>query len=157
MTIAVSEDERRLLLDLAPDAVVETLPCVFPVPAGPPPGPEGRDGLLFLGGFWHTPNADAVLWFAEQVWPRIRARRPGLVFRIAGADPTPEVVALGCLPGIEVLGYVSDLAPLFDAARVFVAPIRYGAGMKRQGWPEPDAWPARGGDRDRGRRYDARR
>ncbi|MBW4022565.1 MAG: glycosyltransferase [Proteobacteria bacterium] len=130
VTLAVSDEERGVLLDLAPEAVVETLPCVFKVPAGLPPGPEARDGLLFLGGFWHTPNGDAVLWFAEQVWPRIRARLPGLVFRIAGADPTPEVMALGRLPGIEVLGYVADLAPLFDAARVFVAPLRYGAGMK---------------------------
>jgi glycosyltransferase involved in cell wall biosynthesis len=71
-----------------------------------------------------------VLWFVEHVWPRIRARAPDVVFRIAGSDPTPEVVALGRLPGIEVLGYVPDLTPHFDAARVFVAPLRFGAGMK---------------------------
>jgi hypothetical protein len=130
VTIAVSEEERRLLLDLVPEAVVETLPNVFPVPAGDRPGPAGRHGLLFVGGFWHLPNGDAVLWFVEHVWPLIRARAPGVVFRIAGADPTPEVLALGRLPGIEVLGQIGDLMPLFDAARVFVAPLRFGAGMK---------------------------
>jgi glycosyltransferase involved in cell wall biosynthesis len=130
VTVAVSEEERRLLLDLVPEAVVETLPNVFQVPAGPPPGVAGRAGLLFVGGFWHVPNGDAVLWFVEHVWPRLRAQAPGLVFRIAGADPTPEVRALARLPGIEVLGYVPDLTPHFDAARVFVAPLRFGAGMK---------------------------
>jgi hypothetical protein len=130
VTVAVTEQERRLLLDLVPEAVVETLPNVFQVPAGAPPGPAGRAGLLFVGGFWHVPNGDAVLWFVEHVWPRIRARAPDVVFRIAGSDPTPEVMALGRLPGIEVLGYVPDLTPHFDAARVFVAPLRFGAGMK---------------------------
>jgi glycosyltransferase involved in cell wall biosynthesis len=130
VTIAVSEDERRILLDLAPEAVVETLPNVFRVPAGLPPGPEGRDGLLFVGGFWHVPNGDAVLWFTEQVWPLVRAQAPHLMFRIAGADPTPEVLALGRLPGVEVLGHIPDLAPQFDSARAFVAPLRFGAGMK---------------------------
>jgi hypothetical protein len=130
VTIAVSEDERRILLDLAPEAVVETLPNVFRVPVGLPPGPEGRQGLLFVGGFWHVPNGDAVLWFTEQVWPLIRAHAADLVFRIVGADPTPEVLALGRLPGVEVLGHVPDLAPHFNRARVFVAPLRFGAGMK---------------------------
>ena len=130
VTVAVSEDERRLLLDLVPEAVVETLPCVFEMPAVPPPGLAARAGLLFVGGFVHPPNEDAVLWFAEHVWPRIRAKAPGLVFRIVGADPTPEVLALGGVPGIEVLGFVSDLTPHLNAARVFVAPLRYGAGMK---------------------------
>jgi glycosyltransferase involved in cell wall biosynthesis len=130
VTVAVSEVERRLLLDLAPDVVVETIPCVFQVPVDVPPGPARRAGLLFVGGFWHVPNVDAVLWFAEHVWPLIRARAPAIVFRIVGSDPTPDVLALGRLPGIEVLGYVPDLTPHLDAARVFVAPLRFGAGMK---------------------------
>ena len=130
VTVAVSEAERQLLLDLVPEAVVETLPCVFQLPSSLPPGPCGRAGLLFVGGFWHAPNSDAVHWFAEHVWPRIRLQSPGVVFRIAGSDPTPEVLALARLPGIEVLGYVPDLTPHFDGARVFVAPLRFGAGMK---------------------------
>jgi hypothetical protein len=130
VTVAVSEEERQLLLDLVPDVVVETVPNVFRIPAGRPPGPGRRTGLLFVGGFWHAPNEDAVLWFVDHVWPRIRAEAPDILFRIVGADPTPEVLALARLPDIEVLGYVPDLTPYFDAARVFVAPLRFGAGMK---------------------------
>ena len=130
VTVAISEDERRLLLDLVPEAVVETVPIVFRLPPGPPVALAGRAGLLFVGGFWHAPNGDAVLWFVEHIWPRIRAQAPDAVFRIVGSDPTPEVMALGQMPGVEVLGHVPDLIPLFDAARVFVAPLRFGAGMK---------------------------
>ena len=130
VTVAVSDEERRLLLDLVPESVAETVPNVFQVRGGPSPGPAARAGLLFVGGFWHAPNADAVLWFVEHVWPRICAEAPEVVFRIVGADPPPEVLALGCLSGMEVVGYVPDLTPYFDAARVFVAPIRFGAGMK---------------------------
>jgi O-antigen biosynthesis protein len=130
VTVAVSEEERRLVLDLVPEAVAETVPNVFQVRDSPSPGMAGRAGLLFVGGFWHVPNVDAALWFVEHVLPRIRAEAPEVVFRIVGADPTPEVIALGRLPGVEVVGYVPDLTPYFDAARVFVAPLRFGAGMK---------------------------
>lgn len=130
VTLAISEPERRLLLDLVPEAVVETLPNIFVSPPAPPAGMAGRCGLLFLGGFWHQPNVDAVLWFAEQVLPLIRAEAPEVIFRIAGSNPTADVVALGNRRGIEVLGHVPDLGPILDAARVFVAPLRFGAGMK---------------------------
>ncbi|HTH99861.1 MAG TPA: glycosyltransferase family 4 protein [Acidisoma sp.] len=130
VTLAISEPERQLLLDLVPEVVVETVPNVFASPGSPPAGVAGRQGVLFLGGFWHQPNADAVLWFADHILPLIRAEAPEVVFRIAGSNPTPEVLALGDRPGIEVLGHVPDLAPIFDAARVFVAPLRFGAGMK---------------------------
>jgi len=130
ITVAVTEEERRLVLDLVPEVVTETLPNIFQAPAGPPPGPGGRAGLLFVGGFWHPPNVDAVLCFVSDVWPLIQARAPGIVFRIVGSAPTPEVLALARLPGIEVLGYVPDLKPYLDAARVSVAPLRFGAGMK---------------------------
>lgn len=130
VTAAVTQEERSALLALAPDVVVDVLPNVFePVP-DPTPPLEGREGLFFVGGFWHVPNVDAVRWFADRIWPLLRRERPDLTFRIAGANASDEVLALGAIPGIEVLGYVPDLTPLFNQHRVFVAPLRYGAGMK---------------------------
>lgn len=130
VTITVSEEERAMLLDLLPEVVVETLPNIFTLPHPPPPGLSGRRGVLFLGGFLHGPNIDAVRWFVSEIWPRLRAEAPDLVFTIAGANPPAEVLALSVVPGVEVLGYIPDLAPVFAEARVFVAPLRYGAGMK---------------------------
>ena len=130
VTVAVTAEEKAVLLDLVPSAVVEVLPNIFELSRRPPPGPESRNGLFFVGGFWHAPNGDAVCWFADRIFPLLRREMPNLVFRIAGANPGNEVLSLGARPGIEVLGFVPDLAPLYDRSRVFVAPLRYGAGMK---------------------------
>lgn len=130
VTITVTEAERRMLLDLLPDVVVETIPNVFVPPQRPLRGPDGRAGLLFLGGFQHEPNTDAVLWFAREIFPRVRERAPGARFRVVGAQVPPEIAALATEPGIEIVGYVADLTPVFDQARMMVAPLRYGAGMK---------------------------
>ena len=68
-------------------------------------------------------------WFVERIFPSICEAVPDVTFSIAGANPDAEVLALGSRPGIEVLGYVPDLTSVFDSHRVFVAPLRYGAGM----------------------------
>jgi glycosyltransferase involved in cell wall biosynthesis len=83
-----------------------------------------------VGGFWHKPNTDAVLWFVRDIWPILRRQNPGLRFCIAGSNPSDPVRELDGRDGIEVLGFVPDLTPFFDRARVFVAPLRFGAGMK---------------------------
>jgi O-antigen biosynthesis protein len=130
ITIAVSNDEKSAMLDLVPSAVVQVLPNVFMMPTTPPPSVDKRSDLFFVGGFWHRPNGDAVTWFVEKIWPQIRSQIPDCRLRIAGSNPGDEVLALATVPGVEVLGFVPDLKPLFDSARVFVAPLRYGAGVK---------------------------
>ena len=88
-----------------------------------------REGILFLGGFGHSPNVDAVLWFVEEIFPRVKERLPGVTFTVAGSHPTQEILALE-KEDLQVTGYVPDLGPLFAKSRVFVAPLRYGAGVK---------------------------
>ena len=128
-TLVVSEVERALLADLVPDARVEVLSNVHRLP---PVGPgfAGRRDVVFVGGFRHPPNVDAVMWFAGAAWPRIHASRPDLVFHVVGDDAPPEVRALDGQKGIRIHGHVPDLAPLMDGVRVAVAPLRYGAGVK---------------------------
>jgi O-antigen biosynthesis protein len=130
ITIAISNEEKSAILDLVPGAVVEILPTVFTTPTTVPPGIDDRRGLFFVGGFWHQPNGDGVTWFVEKIWAQIRSQIPECRFRIAGSNPGDEVLALATVPGIEVIGFVPDLTPLFDSARVFIAPLRYGAGVK---------------------------
>lgn len=130
LTLAITEDERRAVLAALPQARVAVLPNVFRLPPGEMPGPRGRAGLLFVGGFWHAPNGDAVLWFAREVWPLVRAAVPEARLCIAGNAPTEAVLALAGRDGIEVPGYVEDLGPLYARSRLAVAPLRFGAGMK---------------------------
>lgn len=91
-----------------------------------------REGLLFVGGFAHPPNADAVLWFAKEVFPQVREILP-VNFYIVGSKVTEEVKALETPgSGIIVKGFVSEeeLSELYDCCRLVVAPLRYGAGVK---------------------------
>ena len=128
-TLVVSEVERALLAIDATGADVRVLSNLH---RETPPGPawSQRDGLLFVGGFRHPPNVDAVLWFAREVLPRIRAVRPTLEFHCVGGDVPNEIARLAELPGIRIHGHVPDLQPLLDGARVSIAPLRYGAGVK---------------------------
>src|SRR5262249_34206135 len=75
------------------------------------------------------PNVGAVLWFVREVWPRVLAGGFSDRFVVAGSKTPPEIVALAS-DRIEVRGQVADLAPLFDACRLSVAPVRFGAGIK---------------------------
>lgn len=97
-----------------------------------------REGLLFVGGFAHPPNADAVLWFAKEIYPRIRemmseAGQEPPKFYVVGSKVTDEIKALE-QPGngIVIKGFVSDeeLERLYSECRLVVVPLRYGAGVK---------------------------
>ena len=92
-------------------------------------GFDDRRDIIFIGSFQHAPNADAVLYFAREIFPLVRDRLPDVVFQVIGPDAPPEVVELGS-PNIRVLGRVPNVRPLFDQARISVAPLRFGAGVK---------------------------
>jgi len=88
-----------------------------------------REGLVFIGGFQHPPNTDAVLWYAQEVLPRVRRRLPGVPTYIVGSHVPATIRALAA-PDFVVAGYVPDVAPFFTGCRVSIAPLRYGAGVK---------------------------
>lgn len=100
-------------------------------PAQPWERLEQRHDLLFVAGFGHPPNAGAAVWFVEDVLPRIQARRPEVRINLVGSNPTEDVKRLA-RDGVTVTGYVSDddLADYYAQARVAVAPLLYGGGMK---------------------------
>ena len=128
-TLVVSEAERALLATDAPGADVRVLSNLHrDAPQGPPW--SQRDGVLFVGGFRHPPNVDAVLWFVREVFPRIRAALPRIEFHCVGGDVPEAIARLAGIDGVRIHGHVPDLQPLLDAARVSVAPLRYGAGVK---------------------------
>ncbi|HET6434923.1 MAG TPA: glycosyltransferase, partial [Xanthomonadaceae bacterium] len=128
-TLVVGPHERALLQHDAPGARIELLSNLHEV-AGPGlPFAQRRD-LVFVGGFRHPPNVDAVLWFVRAVWPRVRAALPDAVFHCIGGDTPAEIAALASVPGVRVHGHVPDIAPYMDGCRIAVAPLRYGAGVK---------------------------
>ena len=128
-TLVVSGVERALLAEDAPDARVEVLSNLHE-PGGEGRPLEQRRDVMFVGGFRHPPNVDAVLWFATEIWPRVLERRPDAIFHCIGGDVPAPIAALAEQPGVRIHGHVPDLAPWLEGCRVAVAPLRYGAGVK---------------------------
>ncbi|MEG3193035.1 glycosyltransferase [Lysobacter sp. D1-1-M9] len=128
-TLVVSEVERELLASDAPGAQVAVLSNLHRVAAAGP-GFEARRDVVFVGGFRHPPNVDAVRWFVDQVWPRVLAREPAMRFHCIGGDVPAQIAALARRPGVVIHGHVPDLTPHLDGARLAVAPLRFGAGVK---------------------------
>jgi len=128
-TLVVSEAERELLSRDAPRANVEVLTNLHEV-AGPGLPYEARRDLVFVGGFRHPPNVDAVTWFVEEVFPRVRERLPTVRFHCIGSNVVAAVQALAAVPGVVVHGHVPDITPFMDGCRIALAPLRYGAGVK---------------------------
>ncbi len=128
LTLVVSPVEQAILATDAPGVKVDVLSNVHEVYGCREPFAARRD-LVFVGGFRHPPNEDAVLWYAREVHPRVRAALPEVVLHVVGSDLTAAVQALAG-DGIVVHGFVEDLAPLMDGSRISIAPLRYGAGVK---------------------------
>ncbi|KXX66450.1 glycosyltransferase family 4 protein [Marichromatium gracile] len=87
--------------------------------------------LLYVGTLTWEANVDGLLWFLETVWPEVGQRHPDARVQIAGRNPDPRLRhAAAADPRVELLGFVADLEPLFQRSRVFIAPLRFGAGIK---------------------------
>ena len=92
---------------------------------------SGRKDILFVGGFNHKPNEDAVLWFVKEIWPNILREIPDCKFIVAGSNPTEKIRKLAS-KNIIVTGFVSDnmLDEYYQQCKVCVIPLRFGAGVK---------------------------
>jgi GT2 family glycosyltransferase len=90
-----------------------------------------RKDLLFVGGFSHTPNVDAILWLCGEIMPFVKAKYPDIKLNIVGSNVPEKVIKLES-ETVIVKGYVTDdeLQSLYDSARISVVPLRYGAGVK---------------------------
>jgi glycosyltransferase involved in cell wall biosynthesis len=128
VSLVVSSVEQELLARELPQARVEIVSNVHEV-YGRRREFDARRDLVFVGGFQHPPNADAVLWFVREVFPLVRAALPEVVFHVIGSKAPPQILDLAH-DGVIVHGYVADIAPYLDGCRLSVAPLRYGAGVK---------------------------
>lgn len=126
-TIVVTDEEASVLRasDTGPIAVV---PTIHDVEAIGTMGYAATNGLIFIGGYNHTPNVDAAKWLVEDIMPLVWEQLPDVKLTLLGSNP-PESLRSLANECIAVPGYIADVGPYFRAARVFVAPLRYGAGV----------------------------
>lgn len=129
VTLVVSDSERELLAQDAPTAKVEVLSNLHQLSNSGQSFAQRRD-LVFVGGFRHPPNVDAVRWFVDSVFPRVRTRLPEVKFHCIGSHVPDDIAALAQHAGVIIHGHLPDIAPYMDGARIGLAPLRYGAGVK---------------------------
>lgn len=130
VTVLVSPAEREQLLLDAPGVHVELISNLHEI-AGAGTAFAERQDLVFVGGFRHAPNLDAMEWFIGDVFARVRAELPEVVFHCIGAAAPDSLLALAARqPGVQMHGFVEDIVPFMDGIRIAVAPLRFGAGVK---------------------------
>lgn len=125
--LTVSEEDGRSVQKDNPDVSFRVLPNVHPLV--PPAGARNRHEMIFVGGFNHDPNIDAVLYFCAEILPGIRKAIPDAKFTVVGSNPPEQVRNLGNA-FVTVTGFVPSTTPYLKNACISVAPLRYGAGMK---------------------------
>ena len=131
LTIAVSDDDRRRLMELAPDIRAASIPTGVDTAYFAPNGHREQPARLVFSGSmdWH-PNEDAVLHFADAILPRIRAQVPGVSLTVVGRNPTARLREAAARAGIDVTGTVDDVRPSIGEASVYVVPLRAGGGTR---------------------------
>lgn len=125
LVVTVSEEDRRRM----PGRPREVLVCPNGWDPGEPLPPSADPVAVFVALLGWTPNVDAAVWLAREVWPTVRAQVPGARLLLVGREPSAAVRALAA-DDVEVTGTVPDVRPYLAAARVAVAPLLSGGGTR---------------------------
>ena len=130
--ITHSQSEAKRLEELpsiAAEHKVRVVPWTVPIAAVRTPFAD-RSGIAFIGGFAHAPNVDAARWLVDEIMPLVWREAPDLPCLIAGSDMSEDLHRQLARPGVKLLGRVERLSEVFERARLTVAPLRFGAGLK---------------------------
>lgn len=92
---------------------------------------KNRHNLVYVGGFGHPPNIDAVLWFGREVFPKVLAIYPDMKWHVVGGKVPAKIQALAS-DNILIEGFLPDeeLHKLYQECRMAIVPLRFGAGVK---------------------------
>lgn len=86
--------------------------------------------LLFTGTIDYFPNTEGLIFFFEEILPKIRAEVPDVRFVVAGRNPPPSVMRFAEEPGVTITGAVDDIRPYYRQAKIVVVPLRLGGGTR---------------------------
>lgn len=130
--LVTSEEERQRAREFVPEVKAEALPfilmdCDYFTPA---PLPPRNKQILFVGFLPHTPNTDALQYFIREEWPLIRRRDPEARLSVVGEGASNALRGLMYDHGVDYLGFVEDLRPLYANTRVYIAPVTSGGGIR---------------------------
>lgn len=132
--IAVSDVDARMMRDLFQVTRVDSIPTgvnlgYFAQPASLPARPANAADLVFVGSMDWMPNVDGIDYFAKNILPLIRQRKPDCTVAIVGRDPSPATLALAD-DKFSVTGTVPDVRPYLWHSKASIVPLRIGGGTR---------------------------
>lgn len=127
-TLVVSQTEQEILQAACPDANIQILSNIHQIYGSARPFAQRR-GILFVGSFGHHPNQDAMQFFLDSIVPLLEQPLRDEKIWIVGANP-PAWLKARETENVCITGHLAVLVPLFQQARLSIAPLRYGAGVK---------------------------
>ena len=133
LSLMISDAEIELLTGQFKLPPALLLHCPLLLDSRPQPVPEfaERAHFISIGNFRHAPNWDAVLWLKNSIWPLIRQQLPKAQLHIYGSYTPPKATALhNVAQGFQILNWAPDALEVMRNARVCLAPLRFGAGIK---------------------------
>ena len=135
--VAVSEADSAALRALSPGLEVAVVPNGVDVarhsdyrPAQSPLAAGAKDSLIYVGKMDYRPNVDAMLWFADEIFPLVREKAPQARLYIVGMNPHPRLERLAGQPGITITGCVPEVRDYIAPAALVVVPLRMGGGTR---------------------------
>jgi glycosyltransferase involved in cell wall biosynthesis len=129
VVVTHSSFEATLLAQVRPEICVHVVPWAVAPRRVSTPWLE-RQGVLFVGNFAHAPNRDAMHWLTQEVMPLVWERDPTITCLIAGPNMPVRLAAIVIDPRISLLGHIAELSTVYGQARLAIAPLRFGAGLK---------------------------
>lgn len=126
--ILVSDNEKAIVQKFTANQNLHVLPLLINVDMLRVNSTNRKD-LLFIGGFNHLPNRDAIKYFVAEIMPILRLYIPGIRLNIVGSNPSEDIVKLAD-DDVIVHGYVENINTMLTGALLSIAPLRYGAGVK---------------------------
>ena len=133
LNLMTSDVEMQLLSTqfAVPESLLHWCPLMVEGAACEPGSFDDRAHFLSIGNFRHAPNWDAVLWMKNAIWPLIRQQLPKAQLHIYGSYTPPKATALhNAAQGFHVMNWAEDALQVMAQARVCLAPLRFGAGIK---------------------------
>ena len=132
-TWLISEADWQLLAPACPSANIQVVPNGVDFSQFYPTGQDCQpNSLIFVGHLGVFHNIDAATHLATNLLPLVREQIPGCTLSIVGAEPDPQIQRLGQEPSVTVTGFVPDLNEYLNRAAVFVAPLRFAAGIQNK-------------------------
>lgn len=128
LLLAASDCDAALVRDIAPESKVIVYPNALP--DGPSPQSPEEDVVAFSGNLAYHPNVSAVRFFAAEIWPLLRERWPGLLWRLIGRNPEAVWKHTRADTRIQTTGPVPDAVRELASAKVVVAPLLAGSGTR---------------------------